>query len=203
LDTILQLTMPGSGAAVSSTPGSAGLMVVSRALQVTAQTTLEDVCAALPKCIDMQLDLRGHSIAPSASAPRRATSSFSLVQLRRTEHLSIEEGSRKWAWQERVDMPTPLLGTALTILTLGQWRRHGRRKHPCWTLAGAAHMLHNGTLQLPEGGQLWLEGRGLRLEGLTISGAFPCACARSVGCFLTVCRLCTSQRCTHIWSDKL
>jgi hypothetical protein len=88
-----------------------------------------------------------------------------------------------WSWQERAAVPTPWLGKALTALTLGQWRTHGRREHPSWTLAGAGHMLHNGPLQLREGGQLWLEGRGIRLEGVTIKGACSlAACVRSVGC---------------------
>jgi hypothetical protein len=153
------------------------LTALSRALQVTAQTTLAEVCAVLPKCVDQQLDLRGHSIAPATSAPQHATSSFSLVQRQRTKHLSIQEWSSLWTWQDRVEMPMPLL---LTMLTLGQWRNHGKREHARWTLAGAAQMLHNGTLQLPEGGQLWLDGRDLRLEGLTIFGA------QSVGCLFTI-----------------
>jgi hypothetical protein len=162
-------------------------MVVSRTLQITAQTTLAEVCAELSKCVDLQLDLRGHSIAPAASAPRRANSSFSLVQRRHTKHVSIQERCSLWALQEKVEMPKSWLGPAVSVLTLGQWRRHGRREHPSGTLAGAAHMLHDGTLHLPEGDQLWLEGRGLRLEGLTIKGV------RYVGCLHTIRELCTRE----------
>jgi hypothetical protein len=144
------------------------------ALQVTAQTTLAEICAALPKCVDLHLDLRGNSIAPAASEPQHDTSSFSRPAP--AHQAPVHSGVVQLVdLQERVEMPVPLLDKASTVLTLGQWRRHhGRRNHPRWTLAGAGHMLHNGSLQLPEGGQLWLEGRGVRLESLSISGVCLC-----------------------------